>query len=180
VKKPSKQPKRLATNGHAPADKATNISAPADTIPFDQGEVKNNLDLAWGKIQNGLQQEAQGYKLWIEGTLELINIPHDARQCHASDQAFGKRLTDSGYGENRIKRHERSALLNMAEHPDLTRKVLEQTHSRSWQLIWRDEIRPRLPNARQPTDGEEPEAATRRSKKNGAKKPDGRRIWTVS
>ena len=132
-----------------------------------------DLDIAWTKITEGRQQEEQGRKLWIEGTLEIINILHVARQGLASDQAFGKWLSDSGYGEERITRQDRAALLNMAKHPDLTREVLEQTHSRSWQLIWRDEIQPQLPNARQPADGESTEevpAVTRRPKKNGAQR----------
>jgi hypothetical protein len=158
--------------------------------------VKSNLDLAWVKIQNGLQQEAEGHKLWIEGTLELINILDDARQRYPSDQEFGKRLTDIGYGENRITRNDRSALLNMAEYPDLTREVLEQTYRRSWRLIWEEEIQPRLHNAGQPADGGSPEeapaepaddnaeapAVTRRPKKigakreaNGVQKPEGLR-----
>ena len=49
-------------------------------VPFDQGEVKSNLDRAWVKIENARKQEAEGRKLWIEGPLELINILDDARK----------------------------------------------------------------------------------------------------
>jgi hypothetical protein len=71
----------------------------------------------------------------------------------------------------------------MAKHLDLTREVLEQTHRRSWRLIWEEEIQPQLPSAGQPADGESPEAnpannsegekkPTRRPRKgNGKKKP---------
>jgi len=120
--------------------------------------IKSNLVLAWEKIQDGLQQEAEGTNLWIEGTLELINILDDARNRLGSDQAFGKWLTENGYGEDRITRHDRSALLNMAEHLNVTREVLEQTHRRSWRLIWEEEIQPRLPTAGQPADSDSPEA----------------------
>jgi hypothetical protein len=139
--------------------------------------AKANLDLAWLKIENGLQQEAEGRKLWIEGTLELINNLDDARK-RLGDQAFGKWLTNNGYGEDRITRHDRSALLNMALHLNVTREVLEQTHRRSWRLIWEEEIQPRLPSDGQPTDaekpkapdGKEPKAPTRRPKRSkGAK-----------
>jgi hypothetical protein len=145
-------------------------------MPKTNGTAPTNIDieplrLAWAKITRGRIQESEGRKLWTEGTLELINILHNAREHFSSDQAFGKWLTDSGYGENRISRQDRSALLNMAEHPELTREILEQIHGRSWQLIWRDEIQPRLPNARQPADDEEAPAITRRPKKSeGAKK----------
>src|SRR5262249_62164248 len=106
---------------------ATDTAAPADIDPI----VKNNLDLAWGKIQDALQQEAEGHNLWIEGTLELINILDDARKRFPSDQAFGTCLTDNGYGD-RITPNDRRALLNMAEYPQRTREVLNQTHRRSW------------------------------------------------
>jgi hypothetical protein len=135
--------------------------------------IKSNLDLVWAKIQNALQQEAEGKKLWIEGTLELINILDSARKRLGSDQAFGKWLTDSGYGDL-ITRHDRSALLNMALHPNLTLEVLKQTHRRSWRHIWEEEVQPRLPHVGQPADGEQHEetAVTRRPRKgNGKKKP---------
>ena len=148
--------------------------------------VKSNLDLAWGKIQDARQQEAEGHNLWIEGTLELISILDDARNRLGSDQAFGTWLTDSGYGD-RITRHDRIALLNMAKHPNVTRKVLEQTNRRSWRYIWEEEVQPRLPYVGQPAEGKSPEATpsnnpeqpaepekkpTRRPRKgNGTKKP---------
>ena len=111
--------------------------------------IKSNLDLAWVKIQDAIQLEAEGHNLWIEGTLELINILDDARK-RLGDQAFGTWLTDNGYGEDRITRHDRAALLNMALDLNVTRKVLEQTDRRSWRLIWEKEIQqPRLPSGGQ-------------------------------
>ena len=121
-------------------------------------DVKTKLDLAWGKIENGLAQETEGRKLWVDGTLELINILDDARNRFPSDKEFGAWLTDNGYGEDRITRNDRRALLNMAEHPQHTREVLNQTHRRSWRLIWEEEIQPLLHSAVQPADGESPEA----------------------
>ena len=131
---------------------ATETTAPTDVTNTDLVTVKRNLDVALTKIESGRINEEQGKKQWIEGTLELIAGLDDGRNRFSSDQTFGKWLDENGY-DDRITRHDRSALLNMAKHPDITREVLEQTHSRSWQLIWRDEIQPRLPNARQPADG---------------------------
>jgi hypothetical protein len=159
--------------------------------------VKANLDLAWEKVENGRKQETDGRKLWMEGTFDFINILHEERQRYPSDQAFGKRLTDIGYGENRITRQDRSALLNMALHPDATREVLEQTHRRSWRHIWEEEIQLGLPHVGQPAEGEnavadlpdgesteeaptaddnKPEAlaVTRRPKRNGAQRQANR------
>jgi hypothetical protein len=138
--------------------------------------VKSNLDIAWGKIEKGLALEAEGRKLWVEGTIELITILDDARKRFASDQEFGTWLTDNGYGEDRITRHQRTALLNMAEHLDLTREVLEQTHRLSWEQIWIHQIQPGLPGTRQPADGESPEAnpANNSEQSAGEKKPTRR------
>ena len=96
--------------------------------------IKSNLDLAWVKIQDGLQREAEGRKLWVEGTLELIQILDKARGDFASDQEFGRWLKQKGPPINEM---DRKAYLNMALNIDLTRKILEQTERRSPQLIWR-------------------------------------------
>jgi hypothetical protein len=141
------------------------------------------LNLAWYKMETGQRQEAEGRKLWIEGTLEIVTILHDARKRFSSDQAFGTWLANDGFDEECLTRHDRSALLNMAIDLDITSEVLAQTHSRSWQLIWREEIQPRLPSGRQPADlggagAEEPQATTRRPKKTkGAKKPGNEPEW---
>ena len=115
--------------------------------------IKSNLDLAWVKIQDGLQREAEGRKLWVEGTLELIQILDKARGDFASDQEFGRWLKQKGPPINEM---DRKAYLNMALNMDLTRKILEQTERRSPQLIWREEIQPKLVSANQPaeTNGE--------------------------
>ena len=57
--------------------------------------IKSNLDVAWVKIQDALQQEAEGHNLWIEGTLELINILDDARMQtqFGIQQSLTKRAT---------------------------------------------------------------------------------------
>jgi hypothetical protein len=125
----------------------------AETIPFDQ-ELKNKLDLAWEKIESGRQQEDEGRKQRIEGTLELAKILLDLRLRFPADREFGERLTKNGYGENRISRQDRAALINMAEHPDLAREVLEQTHRQSYRLIWEEEIQPELEKRRLPSAGQ--------------------------
>jgi hypothetical protein len=145
------------------------------TAPTDNTILKSYLDEAWAKIEKGLQQEGEGRKNWIDGTLALINILHDARERFPSDNEFGKWLSESGYGESRISRQDRAALLNMALHPAATRKALEETHRRSWRLIWEQDIQPGLPNAGQPADGESTEevpAVTRRRKNKKPPQPE--------
>jgi hypothetical protein len=135
--------------------------------------VKSKLELAWGKIENGKKQEAEGRKLWIEGTLELIQILDKARIDFASDKEFGHWLKQKGPPINEM---DRKAYLNMARNMDLTRKILEQTERRSPQLIWREEIQPKSVSANQPaetngkTTEEEPVVPTRRPRRaRGAK-----------
>jgi hypothetical protein len=138
--------------------------------------LKSKLDLAWAKNQGSRQQEAEVRERWTESTHELINILGDARKRFPSDQAFGAWLTEAGYGEDRISRDDRSALLNMGLHPDVTREVLEQTSRHSWQLIWREEVQSRLRNATQPGSGDPAngDGKTRRPKRRKrGKKGDG-------
>jgi hypothetical protein len=148
------------------------VKAPAtDTSALTN--IKSKLDLAWGKIENGKKQEAEGRRLWIEGTLELIQILDKARKDFASDKEFGHWLKQKGPPINEM---DRKAYLNMARKQDLTREILKQTERRSPQLIWREEIQPRLVGAHQPaetngkTTEEEPVVPTRRPRRaRGAK-----------
>ena len=128
-------------NGQGPATPVTDGGALTNIDP----DVKS-LDLAWEKV-------TKGSELWIEGTLELINILDFARKRHASDQAFGAWLDEAGY-RDKISRDDRQALLNMARLDDV-RAVLENTHRRSWQLIWREDVQGRLRSATQPAPGEQ-------------------------
>jgi hypothetical protein len=136
------------------------------TIPFGQAELKSELksrlDLAWEKIESGSLQERVGRNLWVEGTVDVICVLHEARLRLASDKEFGKWLADSGYGEHRISRQDRAALLNMAINLDVTRRVLWETRRRSYRHIWTEEIQPRLP--RLPHVGQPP--VSRRPKTN--------------
>jgi hypothetical protein len=102
---------------------------------------QEQLDNAWAKIESGLRQEGEGRKSWIEGTLSLIQILDKGRKDR-NDWEFSNWLKDMGYGENRIAAKERQALLNMALDLKITREVLEKTNRRSWQNIWREEVRP--------------------------------------
>jgi hypothetical protein len=158
--------------------KPTTDTTTADT---ELAVLKSKLDLAWAKNQDSRQQEAEVRKRWTESTHELINILGAARKRFPSDQAFGAWLTEAGYGEDKIPRDDRSALLNMGLYPEVTRQVLEQTSRHSWQLIWREEVQSRLRSGTQPGSGDPAngtgDAPTRRPKrkkrpKNGNGEPE--------
>jgi hypothetical protein len=178
--------RRKAKNATA-ADLTTkkHARAPTDLEVRELTEEENRksyFDIALMLIEEGLKTEDKGREDWINGTIMLIEALNDERK-RLGDQAFGKWLTDNGYGEDRITRHNRSALLNMAIDLDITRDVLEQTHRRSWRHIWEEEIQPRLPHVGQPADpdgegAEEPQATTRRPKKaKRAKQPGNEPEW---
>jgi hypothetical protein len=128
--------------------------APTNNDTEDFAIVKENLDLAWAKVQDALHQEAEGNDRWIEGTLEIIITLDDARKRFPYDQEFGAWLNEAGYGEDRLPRHHRQALLNMALHLEVTRAVLAQTERRSWRYIWELEIQPKLKEAQLPYVGQ--------------------------
>src|SRR5262245_20092670 len=104
-------------------------------------DVKQQLDLAVAKIKKGLLLEKEGRKLWIEGTLELMQILDKGRRDNPGPILFSQWLKMMGFhkgGDNFITNNDRIALLNMALHPELTREVLEQTSRRSYHYIWPD------------------------------------------
>jgi hypothetical protein len=112
------------------------------------------LALAWAKVQSGLKQEEGGRQLWLEGTYELMQNFDKERLAHESDIEFGHWCDQNGPP---ISRHDRAALINMALYPETTREILEQTHCRSYDYIWKKFIQPhpnvaklRLPRTRQP------------------------------
>jgi hypothetical protein len=107
---------------------------------------EKELALAWAKVQNGLKQEDSGRQLWLEGTIELIQILDKARQEYISNQEFGRWLKEKGPP---ITYHERWGLLNMALNIEFSLEILKTTHRRSYQKIWYEEIQPRLPTHRQ-------------------------------
>jgi hypothetical protein len=104
---------------------------------------QEQLDQAWADVQSGLEQEDQGHKRWIKGTLALIQILDNGRR-NRNHIEFSRWLNEMGYGVDRISRPDRQALLNMAINPTITREVLEQTTRRSWIYIWSEEVRPRV------------------------------------
>jgi hypothetical protein len=113
-------------------------------------ELNDQLAEAWRKIEDGQYLVGEGRGDWIQGTLELISILDDARKRYPADQEFGDFVANA-FGD-RVTRDNRSALLNMAQYPDLTHEVLEKTERVSWRMIWLEEIQPRLRSAAQPTE----------------------------
>jgi len=78
---------------------------------------------------------------WRDLTLELSDNLWKARQQHPSNQEFSEWLNRHA---RRLSRNDRSALISMGQHLEISRKVLEQSNRQSPQHIWRELVKPRL------------------------------------
>ena len=95
------------------------------------------------RVCAGHQRAERGSQEWVEGVLEMASDIHEARDHFQND--------DRRFGiwtiENEIdffNQDDRNALVNMGAHLELARIVLEETQRRSFQLIWREEMKTRL------------------------------------
>jgi hypothetical protein len=95
------------------------------------------------RVRAGHQRAEWGGQEWIEGVLEMASAMHEARdRLHNDDRRLGIWTI-----ENEIdffNQDDRNALINMGAHLELARIVLEETQRRCFQLIWREEMKPRL------------------------------------
>ena len=101
------------------------------------------------RLRRALDEWHEASDQWVEKTIALAIELKEARDEYGSnDTAFGQWLVDNNC--NDLGKNQRGALIKFAEHAELTRQVLKKTSSRSLQLIWRNEIKPRLthPDAR--------------------------------
>jgi hypothetical protein len=78
---------------------------------------------------------------WRDLTLELSANLWDARQQHPSNQEFSEWLDRHA---RRLSKNDRWALINMGQHLEISRKVLEQSNRQSPQHIWQELVKPRL------------------------------------
>jgi hypothetical protein len=83
-----------------------------------------------------------GRREWIEGSLDLARNFWKARQEFDDNQEFSVWLVKNDL--DYFNKDDRAALINMGEDIELTKRVLEETRLFSYQLIWRDDIKPRL------------------------------------
>jgi hypothetical protein len=112
------------------------------------------------EMANRLRQSLDRYHAataeWVSATLDLASELWNARQMHPNNKAFGIWLIQNDLDD--LHKNARAALIGMGQHLDETRLALEQTNSRSLELIWTHEIMPGLASS----DGSE-DAATSQS-----------------
>lgn len=75
-----------------------------------------------------------------------VELAEARDQYGGDDKAFGKWLVETGNDD--LGYSERAAFINIGRYPELSRRILQETTSRSIQRIWEYEIKPILPSAR--------------------------------
>jgi hypothetical protein len=106
------------------------------------------LDGLADRIRVAFVRTEQGRAEWIEGTLELAAALAEARARFPSDLAFSHWLVDNEL--EHIGKNDRGALINIAIHTEISRRLLQETQRFSWRLIWEEEIKGQVPNAGKP------------------------------
>jgi hypothetical protein len=81
---------------------------------------------------------------FVTRTFRLAAKFAEAKGRFKSHIEFGHWCADEEFA---ILPDNRAALLNIDKHKEFALAILAETESRSWQLIWRNEIQPRLRNA---------------------------------
>jgi hypothetical protein len=118
--------------------------------------TSNSLTDLSARIGAAKTKVAASREAWITGSLDLIAALADARAQFAADRDFSHWLVHEGHDD--IGKNDRAALIAMAACMDLTRAALAETERHSYRLIWKKEIRPRLPKDGKPATATRPEA----------------------
>jgi hypothetical protein len=95
-------------------------------------------------LRAALKRRDEATEEWTEATLALAALVAEARRRQPGNREFGYWLVENDLD---IGHQDRAALINIAEHPDLFRDVVATTGRSSLQLIWSNEMRPRLTSA---------------------------------
>jgi hypothetical protein len=104
-------------------------------MPTPMSVLADRIRMAYERTQKGKQE-------WIEGTIELAVALAEARGRYPADRNFAHWLVENDLDE--IGKNDRSALIGMAMHLDITRRVLQETERLSWRYIWEEEVEPRI------------------------------------
>lgn len=91
-------------------------------------------------IRRAIDEWRHAETLCTEKILALALELKAGRDEFDNNSAFSEWLDANGCSD--LVPHDRAALLNMADHIDMARKVLEVTKRRSVRLIWDEEIKP--------------------------------------
>jgi len=118
-------------------------------------EKKLELEQIAAEIHSGLDADACDKAAWVRRILRRAELFAEARSRFKANAAFSDWIREAKL--DRVNADDRAALLHIAENPEVARQVLEKTESRSTQLVWRNEIQPRV-HLRNVTKTAEPDA----------------------
>src|SRR5262245_62728775 len=110
-------------------------------------QMPTPMNVLADRIRDALAQADRSRIEWVEATLDLATTLKEARERFPSNEAFAHWLVDSKLDADMMGHQTRAALINMAANLALARIVLQETNRNSWQLIWREEMKPRLTSA---------------------------------
>jgi hypothetical protein len=129
------------------------------------------INAFFAAARSGAEVEENGRAAWRDNTMKLGKALLAGRELHQNDSnAFHAWLETNGLGDDLISKDERFSLIGMAEHPEVTERVLATTARRSWREIWRLEIAPEI---ERPRGGSQPENPPAKSKPNRGGRPRG-------
>jgi len=94
----------------------------------------NMLDVLAERYRAAYDKMQGGRKQWIEGTLELAVVVAEARKKLPDHRSYSRWLQH--HGLEHFHPNERMALVGFSNDLIAARKLLEQTNSISWRVIW--------------------------------------------
>ena len=110
-------------------------------------QMPTPMNVLADRIREALARADRSRIEWVEATLDLAATLKEARERFPSNEAFAHWLVDSKLDADIMGHQTRAALINMAADLALARIVLQETKRNSWQLIWQEEMKPRLTSA---------------------------------
>lgn len=112
-------------------------------MPTPLATLADRLRVAYARVERA----ERSIQEWIDATLELAAVLAEARARFPDNRAFSVWLAENDM--DMLGKNDRAALIGFAGNLAVARRVLEETHRASWQLIWRERATEfTVPNAR--------------------------------
>jgi hypothetical protein len=122
------------------SDATAKSPSPTDDIVVETSALIADIKASFAAARAGAKAEEEGRAAWRDNTMKLAKALLSGRELHQNhNNAFGVWLDAGRLGEDLISHIDRAALINMAEHSEISERVLAKTTRRSWQHIgdWR-------------------------------------------
>lgn len=137
--------KRVAAKPTKPAERQATAPSPG-LAPAARAALL--VDMAT-EIRDGHAETERGRETWISGSVRMAAALAAAREQFPGDPAFGKWMKENNLPGSP---NDRRALIHMGRHLEEARFILATTKRRSYELIWRRELKPQLEEESLPHD----------------------------